>query len=310
MLSEHELRGAIAVEARTVADVRSAVLTARAHDLPLAVYATGHGTLTPLDGALVLKTATMAEVLVDPDRRVARVGPGARWRDVILAAAPFGLAPLSGTSPDVGVVGYTLGGGHSWLSRRYGLAADSVLRADVVTAAGSLVTATAERNSGLFWALRGGGPNFGVVTSLEIRLYPVARVYAGTARFPRERAAAVLAFYRDWAPSQPDELTTSIVVNRDALVVRGLYAGGREDARRALAPLWRAGGAPLDDLWHTMPYAEAGPIGGGAAPRAFELLADVTDGAIAAIAGGGAETVELRHWGGAIARAGADAGPA
>src|SRR5437763_4420361 len=247
MHSEHELRGAIAVEACTVADVRCAVLPARAHDLPLAVYATGHGTLTPLDGALVLKTAPMAEVLVDPDRRVARVGPGARWRDVIAAAAPFGLAPLSGTSPDVGVMGYTLGGGFGWLSRLHGLAADSVLRADVVTAAGSLVTATAERNSGLFWALRGGGPGFGVVTSLEIRLYPVAVVYAGSARFPRERAAAVIACYRDWAPTQPDELTTSIVLTPDALVVRGLYAGAREDARRALAPLWQAAGTPCDD---------------------------------------------------------------
>ena len=120
MLSEHELRGAIAAEASTVADVRSAVLTARAHDLPLAVYATGHGTLTPLDGALVLKTAPMAEVLVDPGRRVARVGPGARWRDVIAAAAPFGLAPLSGSSPSVGVTGYTLGGGVGWLARKHG----------------------------------------------------------------------------------------------------------------------------------------------------------------------------------------------
>src|SRR3954452_18607137 len=125
MLAAHDLRPALTAEALTPADVRAAVLTARRNDLPLAVYATGHGTLTPGEGSLVLDTSRMAEVLVDPDRRVARVGPGARWGDVIAAAAPFGLAPLSGTSPDVGVIGYTLGGGHSWLSRRYGLAADS-----------------------------------------------------------------------------------------------------------------------------------------------------------------------------------------
>ena len=134
--SEHELRGAIAVEARTASDVRSAVLTARAHDLPLAVYATGHGTLTPLDGALVVKTAPMGEVLVDPDRRVARVGP-ARGGATSSPPPRRSASRRCGASPDVGVVGYTLGGGHGWLSRRYGLAADSVLRADVVTAAGS-----------------------------------------------------------------------------------------------------------------------------------------------------------------------------
>src|SRR3954453_13668825 len=143
MVAEADLRPAIVVEASTPADVRAAVLTARERELPLAVYATGHGTLTAAEGAVVLKASRMGEVLVDPDRRVARVGPGARWGDVIAACAPFGLAPLSGTSPDVGGIGATLGGGLGWLSRKYGLAADNVLRADLVTAAGSLVTATA-----------------------------------------------------------------------------------------------------------------------------------------------------------------------
>ena len=153
---------------------------------------------------------------------------------MIAAAAPLGLAPISGSSTSVGVTGYTLGGGFGWLSRKHGFAADSLLRVDIVTADGRLVTATANRNSDLFWAVRGGGANFGVVTALEFRLYPVAQVYAGTAVFPLERAAATLVRYRDWAASQPDELNVSVVVTADALAIRGLYAGSENDARRAL----------------------------------------------------------------------------
>ena len=184
------------VQAAGTADVRAAVLAARRHGLPFAVQATGHGTHVAHDGALLLRTGAMSSVLVDPDRRVARVGPGARWADVLAAAAPFGLAPLSGSSPDVGVTGYTLGGGLGWLAREHGLAADSVLRAQVVTADGDVVTADADRNPDLFWALRGGGGSFGVVTALEFRLHPVAQVYAGAVTFGRERAAETLAFYR------------------------------------------------------------------------------------------------------------------
>src|SRR4051812_14768418 len=133
-----ESRPAAVVEARSVADVRAAVVIAREHDLPLAVQSTGHGTKVPCDGGVLVRTSALATVLVDPARRVAHVGAGARWAEVLAAAAPFGLAPLSGSSPDVGVAGYTLGGGLGWLARRYGLAADSLLRADVVTAEGDV----------------------------------------------------------------------------------------------------------------------------------------------------------------------------
>src|SRR5215470_10143323 len=112
-------RPALVAEAETAADVRAAVVAAQEHGLPIAVQSTGHGTHVPANGALLLKTSAMGEVLVDPDRRIARVGAGARWGEVIAAAAPFGLAPLSGTSPSVGVAGYTLGGGLSWLSRKH-----------------------------------------------------------------------------------------------------------------------------------------------------------------------------------------------
>ena len=159
----------------SVADVRAAVLGARERDLPVAVHATGHGTSFPSTATLCSRRPAWPRCSVDPDRRIARVGPGARWGQVIAAAAPFGLAPLSGSSPDVGVAGFTLGGGVGWLSRRFGLAADSLLRADIVTADGELVRATPDRNGDLFWALRGGGGNFGVVTSLELRLFDVPR---------------------------------------------------------------------------------------------------------------------------------------
>ena len=145
----------------------------------------------------------MATVLVDPDRAVAHVGPGAVWGDVVAAAAPFGLAPLSGSSPDVGVAGYTLGGGLGWLARRHGFAADSLLRAEVVTADGAIVTASPDEHPDLFWALRGGGGGFGVATALEVRLHPVARVYAGTALFTADRAAETLARYREWIAGAP-----------------------------------------------------------------------------------------------------------
>lgn len=309
-------RPAVVAEALTPADVRAAVLTARQHGLPFAVQATGHGTYLPNDGGLLLKTSGMAHVLVDPDRRIARVGPGARWGDVIAAAAPFGLAPLSGSSPTVGVTGYTLGGGVGWLSRKYGFAADSLVRVDIVTADGRPRTATATRNPDLFWAVRGGGANFGVVTSLEFRLYPVAEVYAGTAYFPIDGAADTLAFFRDWAAAAPDELTASILLLSSApaagvagpvLAVRGLYAGSADDALCALRPLWQAAGAPIADGFRTMSYVDSGTIG-GTAPRHFELFEDLTDAVIDAAVDAvsredsPAAAVEVRHWGGAIAR--------
>ncbi len=300
------------VDATTPADVRTAVRTARERNLPFAVYATGHGGPMPEgDDVVVVTTARMGGVFVDPDRRIARVGPGTRWADVIAAAAPFGLAPLSGTAPSVGVTGYTLGGGLGWLSRRYGFAADSVVRAEIVTADGVSRTVSADHEPDLFWAIRGGGANFGAVTALEFRLYPVATVYAGVATFPLERAADVLAYYRDAAAAMPDELTANVVLTKDSLAIRGMYAGSAQDARCALAPLFRAAGTPVTDSWRTMPYPESGTVG-GTAPRQFNYLADLPDhvltAAIEAVQDD-ANAVEVRYWGGALARPAAGAGP-
>jgi FAD/FMN-containing dehydrogenase len=288
----------------TSADVRNAVSTAREHGLPVAVFATGHGGPMPADDdTVVITTAGMGGVFVDAERRVARVGAGVRWSEVIAAAAAVGLVPLSGTSPTVGVVGYTLGGGMGWLSRRYGFAADSVLRAEIVTADGALRTVSADREPDLFWAIRGGGANFGVVTALEFRLYPLASVYAGTATFPVERAADVLAAYRD--ADLPDALTANVVLTADSVAIRGMYAGTAADARRALAPLWP--GEPLTDTWRTMSYTESGTVG-GTAPRHFTLQHDVPVDAVLDAVDRGATTVEVRRWGGAITRPGGPIG--
>ncbi|HEX3176949.1 MAG TPA: FAD-binding oxidoreductase [Methylomirabilota bacterium] len=285
------------------ADVRAAVLTARARGLRVAVRATGHGTLVePSPDTLLIDTSRMRSVLVDPDRRTVRVGPGATWGDVIEAAAPFGLAPVSGTHATVGVTGFTFGGGHSFLSRKHGLGADNLLRADVVTADGETLTAREDRRSELFWALRGAGGNFGVATSLEVRLHPVREVFGGVARFDRGLAPHLLARFREYA--MPDALNVSVVVEPDAVALRGVYAGGADDAWRALAPLLIA--EPFEDTFRVMPYGETGTIG-STAPRRFELLRDVPVDAILRTAETAA-AVEVKRWGGAIARGATPAG--
>jgi FAD/FMN-containing dehydrogenase len=309
------------VEAATAADVQTALRFAREHGLPFAVQSTGHGAVAVPDGGLLLKTTSMSAVEVDAGRRVARVGGGALWSDVIAAAAPHGLAPLSGTSPGVGVTGYTLGGGTGWLSRLHGYAADSVVRAEVVTADGELVTASAAQHPDLFWALRGGSGNFGVVTSLEFRVYPVATVYAGMTTFAPERAADAFAVYREWALDEPDESNTALALanlpptGEPVLVLRALYAGAADEARRLYAPLYDVLGAPVMDGMRTTSYADAAAMLPPPPPMIAELqislFRKVPDEAIAAVveASDTVSGIELRHWGGAMARPEDDAGP-
>jgi FAD/FMN-containing dehydrogenase len=279
-----EQRPALVAEALSAADVQAAVVAARSHDLPFAVQATGHGTREACDGGLLLKTSLMAEVLVDPDRRIARVGPGAKVGDVVAAAAPFGLSPIAGSHASVGLAGFTLGGGYGPLSRQYGFAADNLLRADVVTAEGERLTATADRHADLFWALRGGGGSFGVVTGMEIRLHPLETMFAATAYFDADYSADTLAFYRDWAPTQPLGLTTSVVLSGDTLAIRA-HAHG-EAAARALRPLYDVAGPRLG--------FEEGV--GGTAPQHFHLFHDLPE-----ITGTTANEIQVRYWGGATA---------
>jgi FAD/FMN-containing dehydrogenase len=315
-----ESRPAAVVEAVSVADVRAAVTAVREADAPIAVQATGHGTHAGIDDGILVRTGGMASVLVDPDRRIATVGPGARWEAVLAAARPFGLAPLSGSSPTVGVIGYTLGGGLGWLGRSYGFAADHVIRAEVVTADGRSVTANADRNPDLFWALRGGGGNFGIVTALEFRLHPVERVFAGAAYFPADRAGDIFAAYRTWAAAQPDAMSTAALLRqmpdtddvpapvrgRRVVVVKAMYAGEADVARCLLHPLWSLTGPAVHHDMRSIPYAQAAM--GGTAARFFDLFESLPDRAVEALAASGS-TVEIRHWGGALGRPAADAGP-
>jgi FAD/FMN-containing dehydrogenase len=323
-------RPAAIIDAGGARDVRAALEIMRDNDLPLAVQSTGHGTVEAADGALLLRTAGMRGVEVDGQRWTARANAGTPWSDVIAAAAPYGLAPVSGTSAGVGVTGYTLGGGAGLLSRAFGFAADSLLRADVVTAGGELLTATADEHPDLFWALRGGGGNFGIVTALEFRLHPVERLYGGLAMFAAERAGEALAAYREWAPGEPDESSTALVVmtvpplpqvpeavrGRRVLALRGLYLGGQAEAERVWAPLLRAAGPPLLNGMASMTYADTVTSLGPAPPPTvaelhIDLFRELPDAVLDVVADpdGPAAAIEVRHWGGAMASAGADAGP-
>lgn len=201
---------AAVVSPESAEDVIAVVGFARERGLRVAPQGTGHGAaaMSSLSDTVLLKTERMREIRVDPGARRVRVGAGALWADVTAVAGEHGLAALAGSSPDVGVTGYTLGGGLSWLARRYGLAANSVLAIELVTADGRLVRADHEHEPDLFWALRGGGGSFGVVTALELQLYPVRDVYAGALLWPMERAAEILEAWRDWAGSVPDDVTS------------------------------------------------------------------------------------------------------
>jgi len=196
---------------RDAEQVVAAVLYAKREGLRVAAQGTGHNAspLGDLSDTLLIKTHEMRGVEIDAKNRIARVEAGAQWGDVIGPAAEHGLAALAGSSHDVGVVGYSLGGGISFLARRYGLSANRILAAEIVTADGELVRADRRQNADLFWAIRGGGGAFGVITALELELFDLPTVYAGAAFFPIERAAEVLHTWRELT-QKVDDRTTSI----------------------------------------------------------------------------------------------------
>ncbi len=207
-------RPAVVVAASSAADVVAAVRHANDEGLPLAVQATGHGASAPADGTVFVSTKRMQGVRVDPVAQVARVEAGVRWREVIDAAVPHGLAPLSGSSSGVGVVGYTLGGGMGHLARRHGFAADHVRSVELVTAEGDLRTVTAESDPELFWAVRGGQSRFGIVSALEFDLVPVPEFFGGALFFGAAAIEDVLHAFAAWAPTMPEEVTTSVALLR------------------------------------------------------------------------------------------------
>jgi FAD/FMN-containing dehydrogenase len=253
------------------ADVVAAVRLAREHDLEIAIRGGGHnvaGTAV-CDGGMVIDLSAMRAVRVDPAGRRAWVQGGALWGDVDRETQAHGLATTGGIVSHTGVAGLALGGGVGWLMRKHGLTVDNLLAADVVTADGKLLRASADEHPDLFWALRGGGGNFGVVTSFEFRLHALGpTVLAGPILWDAADAGEVLRFYRDFVHDAPDELGTVVrfgaapplpVVPADlhwrpVVMVGACYAGPIADGVRRLAPL-RACGTPLLDLVGTAPYA-------------------------------------------------------
>jgi UDP-N-acetylenolpyruvoylglucosamine reductase len=327
-----EQQPAIVVLPLSAADVVPAVAFAREHGLSIAVQSGGHGHPQPADGALLVNFADMAAVQVTPSADgsggTARVEAGAKWRDVIAAAHPHGLAPLSGFAATVGVVGYTLGGGVGWMVRQYGAAAGSVRSAEVVTSDGRLLQVNEQSHADLFWGLRGGGGNLGIVTALEFELYPVKDVFGGFVVYPLAQGKEALTAYAEWTKRVPDALTSAVRLvhyppvplipeplrGASAIVIMACYNGSTSEGEALLEPL-RSIGTPLLDTFRPMPYAEIGTIANDPpdAPPLFtaidsgglrDLSSDAID-SVLRIAGdraAGIFLVEIRHMGGALAR--------
>jgi FAD/FMN-containing dehydrogenase len=319
-------RPELVVGATGPGDVVAAVGYATARKLAVAVLTTGHGPAVPADGHVLINTRRMGGVQLDPAARTARVGGGVRWSQVLPRTAPHGLAPLNGSSPNVGVVGYTLGGGVGPLGRSHGFAADRVRQIDLVTAEGQLRRVTADTEPELFWAVRGGKGNFGVVVGLEFELVPVSRLYGGGLFFPAEATADVLHTYRQWARTMPVEMASSVLLvqmppipevpeplrGRYVANVRLAYTGSAKIGERLVEPL-RAIGPRLLDTLGELPYTDVGGIyNDPTEPTAAydsnvalrTLDADTVD-TILSLAGpesGSSLVVELRQLGGAYAR--------
>jgi UDP-N-acetylenolpyruvoylglucosamine reductase len=320
-------RPAAVARAETVADVVAAVDHARAVGLRVAVQGTGHGARHDLrDGTLLINTSRMTGVEVDPDARVARVAAGTIWSDVVDAAVEHGLTALHGSAHDVGVVGYTLGGGVGWLARKYGLASSSLLSAEVVMADGNVVRADPESNPDLFWALKGGGGNFGVVTEVEVALYPVTQAFAGWLVWPMARAADVLTAWSEWTRSTPEEATSigrllqlppipevpEPLRGRQVVVVEAAYLGDEAHGRELLRALLDLepeldtfGMVPARALTelHRDPPAPVPGVGDGMLLASFDAAA-ATAVVVAAAMDGTAPLVslEVRHLDGAVGR--------
>ena len=317
----------VIVGATSAADVAATIGWAVEHGLPVAVQATGHGATERMTDGVLINTRRMQDVQVDREGRTARVGPGVKWKSLLAQTVPHGLAGLCGSSSDVGIVGFTLGGGLPILGRALGFAADRVRSIEVVTPDAQIRHVDADHEADLFEVLRGGKGNFGVVTALEFELLPMPDFYGGGIIYPGADVEAVLTAFRGWLTDLPDDACPSIALLRlpDAPFVpeplrgqfvvhlRFAYAGSKEEGDRLLAPMRAVSqvimdtAGPLDyeqidlvnlDPPDPLPYEEGGA-----------LLADLDDAAQAAFlqaVGPGAETplllVELRPLGGALAR--------
>jgi hypothetical protein len=326
---------AAVVFAGSARDVAAAITFAADHGLRIAAQGTGHNAmpLGPLTDTILLKTHRMNRVDIDPLAQTARVEAGTVWSDVVQAAAKHGLAPLPGSSGNVGVAGYTLGGGVSFLGRKYGLSASNVRAIEVVTADGQPRRADREHEPDLFWALRGGGGSFGIVTALELRLFPVTQLYAGILWYPIERGPDVLHAWRDLTRGTvPDELTTlgrflrlppipelpAEIRGKSFALVEAFHLGDQAQADELLAPLRAL--RPVNDTIATItvpellhvhmdPEQPAASLGDG---LMLSRLPDQAIDALVSTAGRNAAfplaSVEVRHLGGELGRGRRDNG--
>jgi len=321
-------RPAAIVLAESTLDVVHAVRFARRNRLRVAAQSTGHnaGPIETLEDTLLVKTSRMRGVEIDAAARRARVQAGARWEDVTARVSELSLAALHGSSPDVGIAGYSLGGGMGWLARKHGLQTNSVTAIQLVTPDGRLRLVDADHEPDLFWALRGGGGNFGVVTAIEFALYPVEELYAGALFFPVERAREVLHSWHELTPSLPEAITSvGRVLHFPPLpeipeplrggsfaIVEAAYLGSERDGAELLRPLRELGPA-IDTFAMVPPVALAelhmdprDPVPYLTADRLLgDLPAAAIDDLLAAAGPGSGSTLlgfELRHMGGALAR--------
>jgi hypothetical protein len=268
------LEPAVVVGATGEADVQAAVRFATEHGLSVAIKNTGHNVARAARGALLINPRRMDGVGVDAEGRTARIEPGVRWGQAIQELSAFGLAPMNGSSPTVGAIGYTIGGGHSvaW-SRSKGYAADHVQSLDVVTADGVVRHAAADSEPELYWALRGGGGNFGVATAMVCDVFPQERIYGGGMWLPIERAPEVLPAWREWVDSLPEEASTSVAVQRlpplpelppplrgaSVVHVRFTHLGSEAEGHQLFAPMREIAPA-LIDMVAEMPYTSIGTV--------------------------------------------------
>ncbi|WP_426227711.1 FAD-binding oxidoreductase [Pseudarthrobacter sp. DSP2-3-2b1] len=328
-------RPALIARCTGVADVRAAIRFGRLHGLQVAVRGGGHSFpgLSVCDDGMVIDLAPMKGIRVDPAARTARVQAGVLLGELDRETQEFGLAVPSGIVTHTGVAGLTLGGGIGWIMRKHGLTIDNLLSVDLVTADGELVTASQDRNADLFWGVRGGGGNFGIVTEFEFRLVSVGpSVMAGPVFWPMEDAPDVLRFYRDWLADCPDELMTVAVqrrapalpivppelVGRRVLAITSCYAGSVEDGERVMRPM-KEFGSPVLDFCRPKPFLEHQRTFDPSFPHGWSYyvrscdIATLSDEVIDVVAEYGMRitspvtSVAMWQMGGAVARIGNDA---
>lgn len=322
---------AVVVLPAATSDVQAAVSFAREYDLPIAVQGGGHGHPYPADDALLVNFANMTTIHIDAE--AARVEPGVLFKALVQAAHANGLAPLNGFAASVGVVGYMLGGGIGWLARQYGSGAGSIRAVELVTTDGNILQVNESSHPDLLWGLRGGGGNFGIVTSLECALYPVKEIFAGQVVYPIEQGKEVLDAYFKWTETVPDELTSAVRITHfppspdlppplrgaSVMTVMASYNGEAAQGEALLSPM-RSLGKALLDTFALIPYSQVSTIANDpddALPlflynesNAFQTFASRDIETLLDIAGNPASgifQVEIRQLGGALARQPEDA---